>query len=342
MLYPIMMTLRGNICGIFSARLSTGLNLGIIRPSFRKNTPLFMILFSAINSVSFLLSFFSGLMVFFAQMITEGFKPWLLIVILLTALGVQIISISISIPIACTMGFVSFKRNIDPDVVFYPIMSTVTDIVESFTYIIVIIMVKSLLGVITLSFLCILYFLVILFFVKRYGKEEEFIKSISQAFASLLISLSFGWLSGLALSNVRFKLEKYPSIIIIYPAIIDTLGDFGASLGSIFTTRLFEGSINPRLSLSLLEFYETIQMWLSALIYFVVYASIASANGFQGVHAIILCFIASSPIILFICRLSAVEVFKRNLDPDNFVIPFETTLSDFLGTVLLSLFLGLI
>ncbi|MEM1569689.1 MAG: magnesium transporter [Candidatus Bathyarchaeia archaeon] len=342
MLYPIMMTLRGNVGGVFSARLSTSLNLGTIRPSFRRNTPLFVILFSAINSVSLLLSFFSGLMVFFAQMFIVGFKPWFLGVILLTAISVQTISMSISIPITCIMGFASFKRNIDPDVVIYPMMSTVTDIVESSAYIIVIIMVKSLTGLITLSSICTLYLLVIFFFLKKCKREKEFIESIKQPLASLLISLSFGWLSGLALSNIKSKLEMYPSIMIIYPAIIDTLGDFGASMGSIFTTRLSEGSISPRLSLSLLEFYETIQMWLSALVYFMVYACIAFVNGFQGFHAIMLCFILSSPAILFICRLSAVGVFKRNLDPDNFVIPFETTLSDFLGTVLLSFFLGII
>lgn len=342
MLYPIMITLRGNIGGIFSARLSTSLNLGTIRPSFRRNTPLFIILFSAINSASFLLSFFSGLMVFFAQMIIVGFKPWLLGAILLTALGVQSISMSISIPITCIMGFIGFKRNIDPDVILYPIMSTVTDIVESFTYVVVIAMVKSLTGLITLLSICMLYFLVISFLIKKYGREEEFIESIKQALVSLFISLSFGWLSGLALSSVRSQLEMYPSIMIVYPAIIDTLGDFGASIGSILTTRLSEGSISPRLSLNLLEFYEMIQMWLSALIYFMVYACIAFANGFQGVRAIILCFILSSPVILFICRLSAIGVFERNLDPDNFVIPFETTLSDFLGTVLISFFLGII
>lgn len=336
MLYPIMMTLRGNIGGIFSGRLSTGLNLGTIRPSFRRNTPLFTILFSAINSVSFLLSFLSGVIVFFAQIAIVGFKPWLLGVILLTALGVQTVSMFVSIPITCALGFVSFKRNIDPDVILYPIMSTVTDIVESFIYIIVVIMVKTLTGLITLLSMCILCFSVILFFIKKYGRTEEFIDSIKQALGSLIICLFIGWLSGLALSSVRSKLETYPSIMIVYPAIIDTIGDFGSSIGSIFTTRLSEGSISPKLSPNLLELYETIQMWFSALMYFIVYACIS------GMHIVILCFILSSPVILFICRLSAIGVFKRNLDPDNFVIPFETTLSDFLGTILLSFFLGII
>ncbi len=342
MLYPIMITLRGNICGIFSARLSIGLNLGSIRPSFRRNTPLFMILISAISSTSFLLSFLSGLIVFITQMIVVGFKSELLGVILLTALGVQTISISIAIPITCSLGFASFKRNMDPDVILYPIMSTVTDIIESLIYIVAVIIVKSPTGFIALLSMCILCFLVVLYFIKKYGRGEGFIASIKQALASLLLCLSIGWLSGLALSSVRSKLETYPSIMIVYPAIIDTLGDFGASISSTLTTRLLEGSINPELPLNLLELYETIQIWISTLIYFIVYACIAFANGFQGVHAIILCFIVSSPIVLLVCRISAIGIFKRNLDPDNFVIPLETTFNDFLGTVLLSFFLGII
>jgi len=342
MLYPIMMTFRGNVGRIFSARLSTSLNLGSIRPSFRRNTPLFMILFSAINSVSLLLSFFSGLMVFFAQTVIVGFKPWLLGIVLLTSISTQAISMSIAIPVTCILGFISFKRKIDPDVILYPIMSTVTDILESLTYIVVVITIKTLIGFVALSSICMIFSSVIFILVKRYGKEVEFVTSIKQVSAPLLLSLSIGWLSGLALSNVKSKLEKYPSIMIVYPAIIDTIGGFGASIGSILTTRLAEGSISPKLSLSLLEFYETIQMWLSALVYFITYACIVFLNGFQNVGMIIMCFVLSSPVILLICKLSAIGVFKRNLDPDNFVIPLETTFSDFLGTLLLSLFLGII
>jgi len=342
MLYPIMMTLRGNVGGIFSARLSTSLNLGYIRPSFRRNTPLFMILLSAINSVSLLLSFFSGLIVFFAQTVVAGFKPWLLGIILLTSIGTQAFSMSIAILITCILGFISFKRKIDPDVIIYPIMSTVTDILESLTYIIVIIVVKTLIGFVALSSMCIVFSSVILILIRKYGKEVEFVTSIKQVLASLLLSLLIGWLSGLALSNVKSKLEEYPSIMIVYPAIIDTIGDFGASISSILTTRLAEGSISPKLSLSLLELYETIQMWLSALLYFIIYAYIAFLNDFQNAGTIIMCFILSSPATLLICKLSAIGVFKRNLDPDNFVIPLETTFSDFLGTLLLSIFLGIV
>ncbi len=342
MLYPIMMTLRGNVGEIFSARLSTSLNLGYIRPSFRRNTPLFMILLSAINSVSLLLSFISGLVVFFVQTVIVGFKPWLLGIILLTSISTQTFSMSTAIPITCILGFMGFKRKIDPDVILYPIMSTVTDILESLTYIIVITAVKTPIGLITISSICIVFSSVILILIREYGKDVEFVTSIKQVLVSLLLSLLIGWLSGLALSNVKSKLEEYPGIMIIYPAIIDTIGDFGVSIGSILTTRLAEGSISPKLSPSLLELYEIIQMWFSALLYFIIYAYIAFLNGFQNVGMIIVCFILSSPAILLICKLSAIGVFKRNLDPDNFVIPLETTFSDFLGTLLLSIFLGIV
>jgi len=342
MLYPIMITLRGNIGGIFSVKLSTSLNLGYIRPSLRRNTPLFMILFSAINFISLLLSFFSGLIVFLAQIVIVGFKPWLLGIVLLTSLSTQVISMSIAIPVTCALGFISFKRKIDPDVILYPIMSTVTDILVSLTYTVVIIIIKTLIGFIAIFSICIVSSSAILLLMKKYGREVEFVTSVKQILAPLLLSLLIGWFSGLALSNVKSKLEEYPSIMIVYPAIIDTIGNFGASIGSILTARLAEGLVSPKLSLSLLELYETIQMWLSALLYFIVYAYIAFLNGFQNVGVIIMCFIASSPLILFTCKLSAIGVFERNLDLDNFVIPLETTFSNFLGTLLLSLFLGII
>ncbi|MEM2608293.1 MAG: hypothetical protein QXT87_03545, partial [Thermoproteota archaeon] len=52
-IYPPILSARGVIGGLFCGRLSTGLHLGIIKPSFRKNTKSFNLLFHAIVALTF-------------------------------------------------------------------------------------------------------------------------------------------------------------------------------------------------------------------------------------------------------------------------------------------------
>jgi len=336
MLYPLALSLRGNVGGVFSGRLSTGLHLGLIEPRLRGSTHYFKLVFSAMHFLTLLLAIVSGLMVAAAQIVLEGAGTFSYVIVS-TALATQALSITITMPLTCFLGFISFKRNLDPDVLVYPVMSTVSDIVTTLMYILALkLLFMESSGSLILTAVAAVYFITTLFLARHYFGEEEFRTSVREVSATLFLSVSLGLFSGLALSEVRAKLADYPGVVVVYPALIDTLGDFGSSIGSILTTRLAEGSTEAKLSPSPLELFEAVQMWLSCLIYYVVYGFIALTGGPKGTAVVLLCFLLSSPVILAVSRILALETFKRGLNPDNFVIPLETTLSDSLTTVIMA------
>ena len=133
-LYPGILGVRGALNGILCGRMSTGLHLGTIKPSLFKNTDLF---YSVIGSL-LTLSYIEGLLI--------GTYNYILIFSLYrTGIGVfmDIISVVtftmftgplIIIPITTEVSNLSYKHGMDPDILVYPIMSTVADILVTLIF----------------------------------------------------------------------------------------------------------------------------------------------------------------------------------------------------------------
>jgi len=124
-LVPATMGTRGNILGIFSARLTSALHLGTIKPIFRRNIPLNSNIKTGIF-LSVLISSFSGLVAHFACVFL-GFESMGALNFVLIALMTAIFSDSFLIFVSVLVSFTSFKRNIDPDNILIPIVTTVSD-----------------------------------------------------------------------------------------------------------------------------------------------------------------------------------------------------------------------
>lgn len=133
-IYPGILTVRGMISGLLSGRLGTALHVGTVRPKLFGNTKDFYLLFkSAIVLTllaSFVISLVSILVGSFFWGITLGDFPDILVVVSSTMfLGLALFLVTIQI------SFISFKKGLDPDVITYPVMSTVADIAITLCYI---------------------------------------------------------------------------------------------------------------------------------------------------------------------------------------------------------------
>ncbi|MEM2584005.1 MAG: magnesium transporter, partial [Thermoproteota archaeon] len=123
--YPPILSSRGVIGGLFCGRLSTGLHLGTIKPSFRRNTRSFCLLLHAIVVSTLEASTFMGVIAAFIfawsqrDLIPELFFNVLIVVVSTMALSLVVIS-----PLALIASFLSFKHGLDPDIVLYPVEST--------------------------------------------------------------------------------------------------------------------------------------------------------------------------------------------------------------------------
>jgi len=176
--------------------------------------------------------------------------------------------------------------------------------------------------------------------------EIFFTSMLKEGSPVVLVCAIFGALSGLMLSVVRNTLEMHPGILILYPVLLATLGDMGSMIGSTSTSRLHLGQISPHISTLRKLIPEVTTIEVSSLIMHIMYAVLAYIISLTiflnpSIRGLILTSVLSNLISFVpICVLSfmiAAITFRRGLDPDNFVIPLETSISDTLSTLSLSI-----
>lgn len=335
-LYPIVLTGRGALNGIEAARISTGLHLGTVKPTFRGNTKYYYSILASMATLSLLMSLLMGSLAFIFSGATLEELP----IILSTAISSQTIAIILIVPATSLAGHESFKRGLDPDAVVYPISSTVADIWATISYIIALTIAfgPSIINHIIASATVIFTLLVIVIF----SREEEFRRTIRESFPTVASVTLISSISGFSLSSARKRIEETPGILTIYPAIIDTLGDCGAIFGSTSTTKLFTGLMEPSLSEIASRINELAQIWVAGLIYYFLYAIIGfSVGGSLRSFAIpLLVYSILFPLISLFTFSLAIVAFRKGLNPDNFIIPLETTMTDTITTVMLSAILS--
>ena len=335
-LYPIVLTGRGALNGIEAARISTGLHMGTVKPTFRGNTKYYYSILASMVTLSLLMSLLMGSLAFIFSGATLEELP----IILSTAISSQTIAIILIVPATSLAGHESFKRGLDPDAVVYPISSTVADIWATISYIIALTIAfgPSIINHIIASATVIFTLLVIAIF----SREEEFRRTIRESFPTVASVTLISSISGFSLSSARKRIEETPGILTIYPAIIDTLGDCGAIFGSTSTTKLFTGLMEPSLSKIASRINELAQIWIAGLIYYFLYAIIGfSVGGSLRSFAIpLLVYSILFPLISLFTFSLAIVAFRKGLNPDNFIIPLETTMTDTITTVMLSAILS--
>jgi len=342
-LYPAVVSVKGVITGLLTGRLSTALHLGTIYPKFFGNTKSFYRLIGAMVVLTLATSAtISVISILFGTMfwgITIAEFPAILSVMVATlSLGLLITLITIKVT------FISFKRSLDPDTIGYPVTSTVANIVITFIYI----------GILNLYFsgefgrwAIILFGLInvflVLLFVPLNIKSGEFRRLIKESLPTMLLVAFMVNITGTFLKGINNLVGGHGEIYTVYPAMIDMLGDAGLVVGSAATMKLTLGVLSPSFSAIKNHAKNILSAWAASLMLFAVLGVLALAiNGLLTLKGLVslLPILLISNIIAFaaIVVLSfaiSILTFKRGLDPDNFVIPVESSLADALTTVAL-------
>jgi len=178
---------------------------------------------------------------------------------------------------------------------------------------------------------------------------KYFKKILKESIIIIIITTLFGIFSGSVLSANEKILYTFPIILLILPSFNDLIGDISTILVNRLTTALYLGTIPAKIQKSeklredLLGLFFTILICLSFLIvigYIIGYISnIQIINPFIIIFIIILTAIVNFSIMFTILLISSIFLFKRGKDPNNFLIPFITTLADFLTPSFLILFI---
>jgi mgtE-like transporter len=346
-LFPGILSVRGAVGGLFSGHLGTGLHLGTIKPVFTKNTEEFGTLLRVIITLALVsgVSVGAGTWVFgvflWDAAIVDLF-PLLAVIISTMALSVLFVS-----PLTMLFSVFSFRRGLDPDVVVYPITSPVSDIINTGCYVLslALFFVFGSIGRYMLLFIDIIFISWVIYILIRNIGEAKFVETIREfiptlLFVSLIVNVTGSLLD--KISGTRMQA--------VYPAIIATIGGVGSIIGSTATTKLALGLIKPSFS-SLKEHINEIGgAWLASIVMFLVYAILSLLiSGANTLNELLLFTgqllttnVFAVAIMVVVAYAVAISTFRRGLNPDNFVIPVESSLADTVTTAAALLALALI
>ncbi|MEM3629052.1 MAG: magnesium transporter [Candidatus Bathyarchaeia archaeon] len=353
-IYPPILSARGVIGGLFCGRLSTALHLGTVQPRFFGNTKSFYLLFQAIVFLTFEASLLMGLVAVLFRAIYFGMftsELWDMVNVLMATMALALIVIS---PLTLTVSFLSFKHGLDPDIILYPVESTISDLLITVIYVSVLnlhVMRSSFLYFLFASSLALLF--TSLYILARNIQEPEFTKTLKESLLTLLIVSFIINVAGTVLGRVdeliREKHEVYEAypVYVVYPALIDTIGDVGSVVGSTATTKLALGTLKASFSSIKNHLTEVSGAWAASLVMYFAYSILALA--IRGTLSLVkiakfslLLFtvnVLAAALIILVSYSVAIITYQKGLDPDNFEIPIESSLADTLTTI--SLFVAL-
>ncbi len=347
LVYPGILSVRGVITGVLSGNLSTRLNIGSIKPSFRKIEWEFKMLIYAVFSMVFFGAFSVTLLTLVSALAANLAIEEVFPLFIVTVFATMYISFLIVSPITILVAFISYKRGLDPDKIVYPIMSSTADIITTLVFVNVVEAVFgefSTLHYVILVFLCVIIALqFVIIYTQR--EEEDYTSQLKEDIISLFMVAIIASMTGFVLDMISKFIEDRKEIYAVYPAVMTTIGDVGSIVGSVGTTRLNMGYSKPGIAFIKSNIGVMLGSWLASLIMFTLYgfySAFISTRGFISsltnvLPILVLANTIAVPIIFLISLIAATETYKRGLNPDNFVNPLVSTLSDFISTFALLL-----
>jgi mgtE-like transporter len=173
--------------------------------------------------------------------------------------------------------------------------------------------------------------------------EPEFIKTLRESLAMMVFVSLMLTITGTIFRGISNFAADRREIFTIYPALINMVSDVGSVVGSTATTKLALGLLTPTISSIKNHAKNIFSAWLSSLIIFTILAFISLAVNQvfalpRVVDFILIIWISNIIAIIAIVLLSygvSILTFRRGLDPDNFVIPVETSLATIITSVAL-------
>jgi mgtE-like transporter len=336
-IYPAILSAKGVIGGLLSGRMGTALHLGTMYPRFFRNTKSFykliealIVLTMATSAVMSLVSLVFG-SIFWGATFADFFDI-LSVIVATMALGLILSLLTIKV------AFVSFKRGLDPDIMVYPVMSTVADIFITICYLLVLnlFFIFSYVGKYLTIIIGLAYLILVLYIFPKNVGDQTFMKTLKESLFTIMFVAVIVNITGTFLKNISALVENRREIYMVYPALIDTVGDVGSVIGSTATTKLALGLLTPTFSSIRNHARNILSAWAASIVLFAVLAVLSplmsntfSLSTVSNLISILLIanFIAITIIVLMSYAIS-ILTFKKGLDPDNFVIPIESSSAD--------------
>ena len=335
-LYPPLISTR-IINGLLSGRLSTALHLGTVEAKFSGNTRFFYRLIHATIVLTLITSLVVSVLSLLFGHVFLGISladfP-LILSVLVATLAIGLVFSAVTIQVA----FISFKRGLDPDIVVYPVIASSASIFITLCYAGVLKLLSSWLGVLIVVAIGLLHAGLVIYLVLKDYTDSEFARTVRESILMLLLVALIVTLTGTVFGGLTRFTQKtlamiYPALLTAYPALINNISNVGSVVGSTANTKLALGLLKPTFS-SIKDHAKNItSAWLASFLIFVILAlaSLAANQVISVVNVVdVVAVIWVSNIlavsgIVFVSYGVAIFTFRRGLNPENFVIPLETS-----------------
>jgi mgtE-like transporter len=261
-------------------------------------------------------------------------------------------AMAISIPLTMMIAIMTFRRGLNPDILVYPILASVNDIVVSTVYVATVFLVLWGGGYTILLWATFLLILVVTGYIAwQNWRVPFFFKTIKEGATVVVMSSVFGSLNGAFLAGMSAELLRYPGVVVLYPGLTNALGNIGAIIGSTTTTNLALGYIRDlrdevKASISTIMQVEGVALLIHGFFGLVTYAivkpSVKAADLASLVTVAALSNLISFLPIAIVALAVAHAAYKRGLNPDNVAIPVITTVADTAATLTLFLVLNIL
>jgi mgtE-like transporter len=361
LIYPLLLTVRGDINGVLTGKLGTALHLGTIRPTWKNNTDRFIHLVALILILtiydSILISTVTSILSFLFKMNLELIDILHIFSITFTTF---VLTAVLSITITLVLTFFIFKKNGDPDVFAYPVTSSINDILITLIFAAVCWLYRPWISTVKMSYflgipilICVIGLFI--FLIIKYQKVKYVRSGMFQTIPVLTITnlIAAGTGSVLASFSTILSSETVPILIVFYPALISTVGSQNSILANTSTTKLHLGTMKPSISsLRSKEFTINFAGIITASIIIITIMSLLGIAMFpEGINfsiyfSILLLLIITnffSFLLVGTIAISAAFVtFRLGMDPDNLVNPLLSSSADLITTAILVLFFFLI
>lgn len=342
-LFPPILTIRGGIGGIFSGNLTTMLHLGLIRPRIRGNTALYSQLVSAVFVITLIDTLAMGMFAFALNLVLGGASLRQLFIFASVPTVACVMAMAFSIPLTSIIAIATYGRGLDPDIIVYPILASVNDIVVTATFVTTTFF--MLVGGLFQHLLWGMFILILIIsgvLVWRNRRVGFFLQTVREGMTVVIMSSLFGSVNGFFLSSMSRNLLRYPGLVVLYPALTNALGNIGSIVGSTTTTSLALGYVRNfveeiRNALERISQVEVVALLMHVVFGVVTYLMVkptAPEARFSSLVGVALFSNLSSFLLISLFALFVAFIaFKRGLNPDNVVIPVITSLSDSVATL---------
>lgn len=188
-----------------------------------------------------------------------------------------------------------------------------------------------------------------LLYVKEYGPHSNVAKTIIKESIKVLIFASMlSAIGGFTLEKIKTLFVSIVPLIIMLPVLNDMIGDYGTIISSRFSTMLHEGLItknlrnNKELKRLFWQIFSVamIMAFASALCSLVIahYAGYNSSmiTSWKIVLITLIDVSILITLLFFLAIIAGVYLFKREEDPNNFLVPITTAVADFGNMMILA------